>query len=128
MAKTILIVDDSTSMRQLVKMTLAGAGHQVIEAVDGRDALAKLGGQKVHLVISDLNMPNLDGLSLAERVSAEVEAKRLPPIQIVMLTTENTKEKVLRAKKAGVLGWIIKPANKEHVLQLAAKLAPLAAA
>lgn len=59
MSKTILIVDDSSSMRQLVKMTLGGAGHQVIEAVDGRDALTKLNGQKINLIISDVNMPNL---------------------------------------------------------------------
>ena len=65
MAKTILIVDDSLSMRQLVKMTLSGAGHTVIEAVDGRDALSKLNGQKINLIISDVNMPNLDGIGLA---------------------------------------------------------------
>ena len=70
MAKTILIVDDSSSMRQLVKMTLGGAGHQVIEAVDGRDALTKLNGQKINLIISDVNMPNLDGIGLVKEIKA----------------------------------------------------------
>ncbi len=69
MAKTILIVDDSLSMRQLVKMSLTGAGHQVIEACDGRDALNKLTGQKIHLIISDVNMPNLDGIGLVKEIA-----------------------------------------------------------
>ena len=98
MAKTILIVDDSTSMRQLVKMTLAGAGHQVIEAVDGRDALAKLGGQKVHLVISDLNMPNLDGIGLVKALKARPEYRFTP---IVMLTTESEQGKKAEGQAAG---------------------------
>jgi two-component system chemotaxis response regulator CheY len=123
------LIDDSAFVRRDLRQTLAPLGYVIIEAGDGTEGLKALSANPdVKLVFLDVNMPNLDGLSLAERVSAEVEAKRLPPIQIVMLTTENTKEKVLRAKKAGVLGWIIKPANKEHVLQLAAKLAPLAAA
>ena len=90
MAKTILIVDDSLSMRQLVKMTLSGAGHTVIEAVDGRDALSKLNGQKINLIISDVNMPNLDGIGLVKEVKARNEYRFTP---IVMLTTESEQGK-----------------------------------
>ncbi len=113
MAKTILIVDDSTSMRQLVKMTLAGAGHQVIEAIDGRDALAKLGGQKVHLVISDLNMPNLDGIGLVKALKARPEYRFTP---IVMLTTESEQGKKVEGQAAGARAWIVKPFQPAQLL------------
>lgn len=113
MAKTILIVDDSTSMRQLVKMTLGGAGHQVIEAVDGRDALAKLGGQKVHLIISDLNMPNLDGIGLVKALKARPEYRFTP---IVMLTTESEQGKKAEGQAAGARAWIVKPFQPAQLL------------
>ncbi len=120
MAKTILIVDDSSSMRQLVKMTLTGAGHQVIEAVDGRDALAKLTGQKVNLIISDVNMPNLDGIGLVKALKARPEYKFTP---IVMLTTESEQNKKAEGQAAGARAWIVKPFQPAQLLSAVDKLA-----
>ncbi|GLK89833.1 response regulator [Pseudomonas turukhanskensis] len=119
MAKTILIVDDSSSMRQLVKMTLTGAGHQVIEAVDGRDALAKLTGQKVNLIISDVNMPNLDGIGLVKALKARPEYKFTP---IVMLTTESEQSKKAEGQAAGARAWIVKPFQPAQLLSAVDKL------
>ena len=120
MSKTILIVDDSLSMRQLVKMTLTGAGHQVIEAVDGRDALNKLTGQKINLIISDVNMPNLDGIGLVEALKARNEY-RFPPI--VMLPTENEQSKKAEGQAAGAKAWIVKPFQPQQLLSAVEKLA-----
>ena len=106
MGKTILVVDDSASMRQVVGMALKGGGYEVIEACDGKDALSKLGGQKVHLVISDVNMPSMDGIGLVARLRA-CPSYRLVPI--VMLTTESSVEMKQRARAAGATGWIVKP-------------------
>ena len=119
MAKTILIVDDSSSMRQLVKMTLTGAGHQVIEAVDGRDALAKLTGQKVNLIISDVNMPNLDGIGLVKALKLRPEYKFTP---IVMLTTESEASKKAEGQAAGARAWIVKPFQPAQLLSAVDKL------
>jgi two-component system chemotaxis response regulator CheY len=85
MAKTILIVDDSTSLRQVVGITLKGAGYDVIEACDGKDALSKLQGQKIHLIISDVNMPNMDGLTFI-KAAKQMPAYKFTPV--IMLTTE----------------------------------------
>lgn len=119
MSKTILIVDDSSSMRQLVKMTLGGAGHQVIEAVDGRDALTKLNGQKINLIISDVNMPNLDGIGLVKAVKA-LPAYRFTPV--VMLTTESQAEKKAQAQAAGAKAWVLKPFHPTQLLTVVQKL------
>ena len=113
MAKTILIVDDSQSMRQLVKMTLTGAGHQVIEACDGRDALTKLTGQKINLIISDVNMPNLDGIGLVKAVKARNEYRFTP---IIMLTTESEQSKKAEGQAAGARAWIVKPFLPQNLL------------
>ena len=94
MGKTILIVDDSASMRQVVSMALKGSDYEVIEAVDGKDALAKLDGQKIHLVISDVNMPNMDGITFVTEMKKLAAYKFVP---VVMLTTEGDEQK----KKAG---------------------------
>ena len=120
MAKTILIVDDSLSMRQLVKMTLSGAGHTVIEAVDGRDALTKLNGQKINLIISDVNMPNLDGIGLVKEVKARNEYRFTP---IVMLTTESEQGKKTEGQAAGAKAWIVKPFQPQQLLAAVDKLA-----
>jgi two-component system, chemotaxis family, chemotaxis protein CheY len=119
MAKTILIVDDSMSMRQLVKMTLTGAGHQVIEACDGRDALAKLDGRKVNLIISDVNMPNLDGIGLVKAVKARNEYRFTP---IDMLTTESEQSKKAEGQAAGARAWIVKPFQPQQLLAAVDKL------
>lgn len=117
--KTILIVDDSMSMRQLVKMTLTSAGHQVIEAVDGRDALSKLDGQKINLIISDVNMPNLDGIGLVRAIKAHASYRFTP---IVMLTTESEQAKKAEGQAAGARAWIVKPFQPQQLLSAVDKL------
>lgn len=112
MAKVILTVDDSVSVRQMVKFTLSDAGYTVIEAVDGNDALAKL-TKPVNLVITDLNMPNLDGIGLIRKVPANPACKGIP---IIMLTTESQQARKLEGKAAGATGWIVKPFAIEQLL------------
>lgn len=119
MAKTILIVDDSASMRQLVKLSLTGAGHQVIEACDGRDALSKLTGQKINLIISDVNMPNLDGIGLVKAVKQKAEYRFTP---IMMLTTESEQSKKAEGQAAGAKAWIVKPFQPQQLLAAVEKL------
>jgi two-component system, chemotaxis family, chemotaxis protein CheY len=115
MAKVILTVDDSASVRQMVKFTLSDAGYSVIEAVDGKDALAKLANlvNLVNLVITDLNMPNLDGIGLIRAVRANPACKGLP---IIMLTTESQEVRKLEGKAAGATGWIVKPFATQQLL------------
>ena len=112
MAKVILTVDDSASVRQMVRFTLADAGYTVIEAVDGKDALSKL-TSPVHLVITDLNMPNLDGIGLIRSVRALPACKGIP---IIMLTTESQESRKLEGKVAGATGWIVKPFATQQLL------------
>ncbi|BAP40910.1 response regulator [Pseudomonas sp. 21LCFQ02] len=119
MAKTVMIVDDSSSMRQLVKMSLTSAGHQVIEASDGRDALNKLTGQKINLIISDVNMPNLDGIGLVKAVKARPEYRFTP---IMMLTTESEQSKKAEGQAAGAKAWIVKPFQPQQLLAAVEKL------
>ncbi len=115
MAKVILTVDDSASVRQMVRFTLSDAGYSVIEAVDGKDALAKLANPAnlVNLVITDLNMPNLDGIGLIRGVRANPARKGLP---IIMLTTESQEVRKLEGKAAGATGWIVKPFATQQLL------------
>ena len=115
MAKVILTVDDSASVRQMVRFTLSDAGYSVIEAVDGKDALAKLANPAnlVNLVITDLNMPNLDGIGLIRGVRANPACKGLP---IIMLTTESQEVRKLEGKAAGATGWIVKPFATQQLL------------
>ncbi|BCB28663.1 response regulator [Sulfurimicrobium lacus] len=119
MAKTILIVDDSTTLRQVVSIALKGAGYDVIEGSDGKDALAKLTGQKVHLIISDVNMPNMDGFTFVS------EVKKLPAYKftpIIMLTTEAGEEKKAAGQAAGAKAWMVKPFKPEQMLNAVSKL------
>ncbi len=119
MSKTILIVDDSASIRTVVKTSLLGAGYQVIEAVDGKDGLSKLTGQKVHLIVSDVNMPNMDGITFVK------EVKKLPNYRftpICMLTTEGERSKMQEGKEAGAKAWIVKPFQPSKLIDVAAKL------
>lgn len=119
MAKTILIVDDSASLRQVVSIALKGAGYDVIEGCDGRDALGKLKGQKVHLIISDVNMPNMDGITFV------TEVKKLPAYKftpIIMLTTEAGEAKKMAGQAAGARAWVVKPFQPAQMLAAVAKL------
>lgn len=115
----ILAVDDSASMRQMVSFTLKGAGHSVVEAVDGVDALAKARNGKFDLVISDVNMPNMDGITLIRELRALPNFKFTP---MLMLTTESTAEKKQEGKAAGATGWIVKPFNPDQLLATANKV------
>ena len=119
MAKTIMTVDDSTSVRQMVSFTLGNAGYEVVEAVDGQDALAKLAGRNVSMVITDLNMPNMDGIELIRAVRTAGSNKYVP---IVMLTTESQADKKQAGKSAGATGWIVKPFKPEQLLAVVAKV------
>ncbi|MFZ5466125.1 MAG: response regulator [Pseudomonadota bacterium] len=119
MAKTILIVDDSASLRTAVKIALTGAGYEVIEGCDGRDGLAKLDGRKVHLIISDVNMPNMDGISMVQAIKQNAAYKFTP---IIMLTTEAGSDMMEKGKAAGVKAWVVKPFKPEQMLQAVSKL------
>jgi len=117
--KNILIVDDSASVRQVVGITLRQAGYDVIEGNDGKDALSKLKGQKVHLIISDVNMPNMDGISLVKAVK-QLPAYKFTPI--VMLTTESQEAKKRQGQEAGAKAWIVKPFKPDQLLGVVQKL------
>ena len=119
MGKSIMIVDDSASLRQVVSIALKGAGYDVIEACDGKDALAKLTGQKIHLMISDVNMPNMDGISLVKAVK-QLPAYRFTPI--IMLTTESQDDKKKEGQAAGAKAWVVKPFQPEQLLTAVSKL------
>jgi two-component system, chemotaxis family, chemotaxis protein CheY len=117
--KTILTVDDSASIRQMVKITLTAAGYNVVEADDGRDGLAKAKANAINMVVTDLNMPGMNGLELIR------ELRQLPPyrgIPIVFLTTESDDGLKQQAKAAGATGWITKPFKQEQLLAVARKL------
>jgi two-component system chemotaxis response regulator CheY len=119
MAKTILIVDDSASLRQVVSIALKGAGFDVIEAGDGKVALTKLDGRKIHLVISDVNMPNMDGITFVQ------ELKKLPAYKftpVIMLTTETQEAKKREGQAAGAKAWVVKPFQPSQMLAAVSKL------
>ena len=122
MGKTILVVDDSVSMRQMVSFTLTGAGYEVVEAGDGKEAVDKLnGGAKPNLVITDLNMPNMDGISLIKAIRGMAPHKFTP---ILMLTTESSDAKKKEGQGAGATGWVVKPFNPEQMLATIKKVLP----
>lgn len=119
MAKTIMVVDDSISIRQIVGIALKQAGYDVIEGCDGKDALAKLTGQKVNLIISDVNMPNMDGISFVRELKTRPAYKFTP---VLMLTTESQEEKKEQGKAAGARAWMVKPFKPEALLAAVQKL------
>ena len=119
MAKTIMIVDDAATVRTVVGASLKSAGYQVIEGVDGKDALGKLSG-KINLIITDLNMPNLDGIGFVTAVKQHPNYKFTP---IIMLTTEGQEEKKKAGQAAGVKAWVVKPFQPDQLLAAVAKLA-----
>jgi two-component system chemotaxis response regulator CheY len=113
MKKTVLTVDDSASIRQVVGLTLEQAGFSVIQATDGRDALSKLSNAKVDLVITDLNMPAMDGITLIKNLRADPAYRFVP---ILMLTTESQGAAKQQGKAAGATGWIVKPFKPEQLV------------
>ncbi len=118
MIKNILIVDDSASMRQLVAFALEDAGYDVVQAVDGEDALSKASQSRAEMVITDLNMPKLDGIGLIRQLREKSEYKFTP---IVMLTTESQETKKNEGKQAGASGWIVKPFTPDQLIGVVRK-------
>lgn len=119
MSKKILVVDDSSSIRTVVGTALKGAGYDVVEACDGKDALSKLNGEKIHLIVSDVNMPNMDGITLVKEVRNLPDYKFTP---ICMLTTESEQSKMQEGKEAGAKAWIVKPFQPPKLLDVVSKL------
>jgi two-component system chemotaxis response regulator CheY len=114
-----MIVDDSASLRQVVGIALTGAGYDIVEACDGKDALSKLNGDKVHLIISDVNMPNMDGITFVK------ELKKLPAYKftpVIMLTTESQEAKKAEGQAAGAKAWVVKPFQPQQMLAAVSKL------
>ena len=113
MSKPVMIVDDSASVRRVVGIALKGAGYTVLEGCDGRDALGKLTGQKVHLIISDVNMPNMDGITFLKAVK-QLPAYRFTPV--IMLTTESEEAKKREGQAAGAKAWVVKPFQPDQLV------------
>ena len=119
MAKTIATVDDSRSIRQLVSYTLAGAGYEVLEAGNGKEGLELLKQKKADLVVTDLNMPVMDGIQMIKELRSLPAYKFTP---ILMLTTESQEGKKVEGKNAGATGWIVKPFSPEQLLSVISKV------
>ncbi|MFH2066458.1 MAG: response regulator [Pseudomonadota bacterium] len=119
MSKIIMTADDSASIRQMVGFTLKQAGYDVIEAVDGRDALNKITNSTIHMLLTDLNMPNMDGIELIKQVRALPDYRFMP---IILLTTESQAEKKQEGKAAGATGWIIKPFKPDQLVGVVKKV------
>lgn len=125
MVKRVLAVDDSKTMREMVSFTLKNAGYEVLEAEDGKAALSVIGGAKIDAVITDLNMPNMNGFELIRALRAAPAHKFTP---ILMLTTEGDSSKKEEGKAAGATGWIVKPFNPEKLVDVVRKVCPHEAA
>jgi len=121
MAKRILTVDDSKTMRDMVSFTLKGAGFEVVEAEDGVKALSLLERTNVDLVITDINMPNMDGITLVKNLRARPANRSTP---ILILTTEGGEDKKTAGRAAGATGWIVKPFAPDKLLQVVSKVCP----
>jgi len=119
MSKRVLTVDDSKTMRDMVAFTLKNAGYQVIEADDGANALSTLGNDRVDLVITDINMPNMDGITLVKKLRESPNHRSTP---ILILTTEADDQKKSEGRAAGATGWIVKPFEPEKLLQVVGKV------
>lgn len=119
MAKNIMIVDDSATLRQVVGIALKGAGYDVLEACDGKDALGKLDGRKIHLIICDVNMPNMDGISFVKQMKTLPAYKFTP---VIMLTTEAGEAKKQEGQAAGARAWVVKPFQPPQMLNAVSKL------
>ena len=119
MSKTIMIVDDSMSVRTVVRTALSSAGYNVLEAGNGQEALDKMTGSKIHLIVSDVNMPVMDGITFVKEVKKMPNYRFTP---ICMLTTESDAAKMQEGKDAGAKAWIVKPFQPPKLLDAVAKL------
>ncbi len=115
----IMVVDDTATMRQMISFTLSSGGHDVVTATDGQEALQSAQKRKFDLVISDINMPNMDGISLVKALRALPDYRFTP---ILMLTTEHEAAKRQEGKDAGATGWIVKPFNPEQLTTVVSKV------
>lgn len=121
MGKKILIIDDSNSMRGILRSALSGGGFEVIEAADGQEALATLDGQGVDLIITDVNMPGMDGISVVREIRHRPHTKCTP---VLILTTESAPELKQAGRAAGATGWIVKPFSPQQLWQVIARVLP----
>lgn len=122
MSQTVLVVDDSKTMRDMVSFTLTSAGYQVVQAGDGKEAVVKLSnGSRPALIVTDLNMPEMDGITLITEIRKMAAFKFTP---ILMLTTESADDKKKAGQAAGATGWIVKPFNPEQMLKVIQKVLP----
>jgi two-component system chemotaxis response regulator CheY len=119
MSKQVMVVDDSGSFRTVVKLALQKAGYEVVEAVDGKDACTKLDGRKLNLIVCDVNMPNMDGLSFLKHVKTQASYKFTP---VIMLTTESQEAKKAEGRAAGARAWITKPFQPSQLVDAANRL------
>ncbi len=119
MAKVVLTVDDSASIRQMVAFTLKSAGYEVVEAIDGEDGLARAKGQNADLVLTDQNMPKMDGLTLIQTLRGLPQYRAIP---ILMLTTESSDAMKAAGKAAGATGWLVKPFDPQKLLEVVKKV------
>ena len=122
MSKRILIVDDSATVRQVLKMTLENCGYEVLEAVDGHVALDSLAKSQIDMVMTDLHMPNLDGLALIREIRKGANNSSVP---IVVLTTDSSTDKKAEGKAAGISGWVVKPFLPEQIVNVVRTICPL---
>lgn len=119
MEKTVLAIDDSASIRQMVSFTLKSSGYSVIEAVDGVDGLDKARGKTVNLVLTDQNMPRMDGLTLIKSLRGMAQYKSVP---ILMLTTESSDAMKAQGRAAGATGWLVKPFDPQKLIEVVKKV------
>ena len=119
MAKTVLAIDDSASIRQMVAFTLKSSGYEVIEAVDGQDGLDKAKAKSVNLVLTDQNMPRMDGLTLIRNLRSMAQYKATP---ILMLTTEASDAMKAQGRAAGATGWLVKPFDPQKLVEVVKKV------
>jgi len=119
MSKSLLIVDDANTIRQLLSMTLRNAGYDVVEACDGRDGLTKLNGNTVNMIFTDLNMPVMNGIEFIKAVKSQPQFKFIP---MVMLTTESEEGKKREGQAAGAKAWIVKPFKPEQIIAVVKKI------
>ena len=119
MAKNILVIDDSASLREVVSIALRGAGYDVIEAEDGADTLSKLGKNKIHLAICDVNMPVMDGITFVKEIKKREDYRFVP---VIMLTTESRESRKQEGQMAGAKAWVVKPFRPEQILHAVSKL------
>jgi two-component system chemotaxis response regulator CheY len=119
--RTILVIDDSATMRQIVSFCLKGAGYGVVAVSDAAEVLSKLKTEKIDLVITDLNMPNVDGITLTKLIRAQPGSKYTP---VLLLTTESSPERKAQGQAAGATGWLVKPFEPDQLLKVVKRVLP----